>query len=137
MRKVEDIIDELADLIADGARLPFGKVVVSERELSGLLEELRRSAVEMAVTRTPAPVEHRATEQVNELVRRTDIVREAERVSREIVEAAERYAADTRRRADRYALDVLKQLEGVMGRALGIVREGRVRLDLPTMAEDD
>jgi cell division septum initiation protein DivIVA len=70
--------------------------------------------------------------QQERLVSESEILKLAKAQAEEIRNSADRDASQIRRGAEKYAHDVLVQLEGVVGKVMGVVEKGRQDLERPT-----
>ncbi len=139
------IIDELEAAVTDGMHLPLSdRVMVSEQEIFSLLDELRAMLPEeisqarnvvMEEERILADARERADRTVKEaeeyaarLTSESAVSVQAEEEAQKKMAEAEETARKIKVEAHRYADDVLKQLSGVLGRAMERVSEGRKEL---------
>lgn len=139
------IIDEIEAAVTDGMHLPLSdRVVISEQEFFTLLDELRSVLPEeIAEARSIVMERERilsdaksqadrtvgeAKEYAAELTSESKIKQQAEEEAKHRIEEAEEIAGQIREEAYRYADDVLKQIHGVMQKALERVAEGRKEL---------
>ncbi|MFP4200045.1 MAG: hypothetical protein ACLFS8_01365 [Clostridia bacterium] len=139
------IIDELEATVTDGMHLPLSdRVMISEQEVFSLLDELRAMLPEeisqarnvvMEEERILREARERADRTVKEaeeyaarLVSESAVNVQAEEEAKKKVAEAEETARKIKVEAHRYVDDVLKQLSGVLGRAMERVSEGRKEL---------
>ncbi len=139
------IIDELEAAVTDGMHVPLSdRVMISEQEIFSLLDELRAMLPEeLSQARSVVLEEERilseararadrtvkeAEEYAARLTSESAVASQAEEEAQRRLAEAEESARKIKVEAHRYADDVLKQLGGVLGRAMERVSEGRKEL---------
>ena len=147
------IIDELEAAVTDGMHLPLSdRVMISEQELFSLLDELRAMLPEeLSQARSVVLEEERilseararadrtvkeAEEYAAKLTSESEISVQAEEEAQRKLAEAEESARKIKVEAHRYADDVLKQLGGILGRAMERVSEGRKELRASSDAKE-
>ncbi len=139
------IIEEMEAVVTDGVHLPLSDgVVISEREIFALLDELRAVLPE-ELSEARALVEERdrilsearsqaertledAAQRAERMTDESTITSLAEEQAEETVEEAEEVARKIKLQAHQYADDVLRQLQQVLNNATDRIAEGREQL---------
>lgn len=149
---IQEIIDRLENIIAQGSRLPLvGKVVVSMEEVLAALDELRlavpedvkearrvlkeRDHILAAAQGEAARMLADSQEALDSRIRESEMVKLAEERSREVLkkaqaeaqairEEAESHAYKAKAGADQYAFEVLHKLESQLAGFQNAVRNG-------------
>ncbi len=149
---IQELIDQLENIIAQGSRLPLvGKVVVSMEEVLAVLDEIRlavpdemkearhilkeRDHLLAEAQRESSRLLSDSQEALDARIRDSEMVKLAEERSREVLKKAQAEAqaileeAETQARtaklgADQYAFDVLYKLEAQLAGFQNAVRNG-------------
>lgn len=113
-----------SERIVDSAKTDASATVeAARREGERFLAEAKREAERL--------VEQGKLQQ-ERLVSESEVLKLAKAQAEEIRNSAERDGNTIRRGAESYAHDVLLQLEGVVGKAMGVVERGRQELERPS-----
>lgn len=153
MEKIFQILDTLEEVINKASRIPMTKKVVLEAEtVLDFLDQLRaalpsdfyeaqRVLREQEKMLAEAQQEKEAIiamvkKEAEQSALESEIVKQAQEKAREIIFRAQEAAQEIRAGADGYAEEVLKRLEFQLGKALGVIREGRKELQkLPLVSQ--
>lgn len=134
--ELDDLIDELEEVLADGRRLPFAgrRILVDEDRLLDVIDRMRaalpdevRRARRVLAEQDRLRVEAQTRVQTLLDERGVNATLQSER-SR-VLEAAEREAGEIRSGADQYARQVLLALDDRLARLSASVRSGLAALD--------
>jgi len=137
-----EIIDKIEELVDKSKRVPFtSNVVINENEIYDLLDELRnilpdefkqarwivkeREGMVEEAKRQAESIIKEAEEKVEVLVSESEILKDADRRSKEIMSAVEAKARTIRLEAEDYADEKLASLEAVLHKLLTAIEKGR------------
>lgn len=140
--KIEQLLDELDNLLDEGARVPFThKVIVEEEVLERIVEEMRRSfPQEFSEAKTiinerqnildeaQKEAQHimdQAKGYVSKLTDDNIITKQAQEQANELIQQSRKTAKELQMEANKYAFEVLRQLEINIEKALETIRQGR------------
>jgi hypothetical protein len=143
----DDLLLELRDLVENARTMPMSASVLVNREdvmglvdeiLTALPEELRyarwllkeRDDFMLQARREADDIVSAARIQVERMVERTEIVREARRVAQRSVDDADGQARRMRLECEDYIDQKLAEFEVVLERTLNAVQQGRQRLQV-------
>jgi hypothetical protein len=147
-RGIEDLIYDLRELIETARMMPMSASVLVNRDealtlledaLAGMPPELRearfllkeREEYLAEARREAAALVDAARVQAERMVERTEIAREAKRISEETIANAEADARRLRHEAEEYVDARLAAFENLLQRTFMTIRKGRERLQVP------
>lgn len=139
---VIDIVDKIEEFLEKCKRIPFSSnIIVNENEIFDLLDELRnvlpeefkqsrwimkeRENMIEEAKRYSEKIVSEAKEKAQELISKTEILKNATRQSEEIMSAAEAKARTIRLEAEDYADEKLANLEVVLHKLITAIEKGR------------
>lgn len=151
---IDELLLELRDLVENARTMPMSaSVLVNREEALGLVDEILAAFPEelrharwlvkerdefLAQARREADdIVAAARIQVERMVERTEIVREARRVAQRTVDDADAQARRLRLECEDYIDHKLGEFEVVLDRTLQAVHQGRQRLQVTYEAVDD
>ncbi len=140
------LIDRLEALLNEGSHPPLTKkVMVDEQRIWEVIDQMRvsipeevkkakrinqeRDRIIAQANEEGARIIELAKEEAQQLASETDIVKQAQARAQTIVERAQREADALKADADDYTVQVLGKLEEDLAKALGIVRNGLLKLN--------
>jgi vacuolar-type H+-ATPase subunit H len=140
------LIDRLEALLNEGSHPPLTKkVMVDEQRIWEVIDQMRvsipeevkkakrinqeRDRIIAQANEEGARIVELAKEEAQQLASETDIVKQAQARAQTIVERAQREADVLKADADDYTVQVLGKLEEDLAKALGIVRNGLLKLN--------
>lgn len=126
---LEELIDELEDVLADGRRLPFGMVLVNEDRILDIIDRMRVAVPdEIKQARRVVQEQERliaeAQTRVQQVLNEQGLLEAVQAERDRLLLQAEQEAIDVRNGADAYARDVLEQLDEQLVQLLTSVRNG-------------
>ncbi len=134
--ELDDLIDELEEVIAAGARLPFsgGRTLIDEGRALEIIDQMRATLPEeiRRARRIIAEQEQllaAAQARVQEVLSERGLLAAVEAERERLLRQAEQEAAEIRAGADAYARQVLEELEERLNKFLTSVRNGLHALD--------
>ena len=139
---VIDIVDKIEEFLEKCKRIPFSSnIIVNENEIFDLLDELRnvlpeefkqsrwvmkeRENMIEEAKRYSERIVSEAKGKAQELISKTEILKNATRQSEEIMSAAEAKARTIRLEAEDYADEKLANLEAVLHKLITAIEKGR------------
>ena len=139
---VIDIVDRIEEFLEKSKRIPFSSnIIVNENEIFDLLDELRnvlpeefkqsrwvmkeRENMIEEAKRYSERIVSEAKGKAQELISKTEILKNATRQSEEIMSAAEAKARTIRLEAEDYADEKLANLEAVLHKLITAIEKGR------------
>lgn len=152
---IDDLLLELRDLVENARTMPMSASVLVNREdvlelvdeiLAALPDELRharwllkeRDDFLLQARREADEILASARNQVERMVERTEITREARRVAQRTIDDAQAQARRLRLECEDYIDQKLAEFEVVLDRTLQAVQQGRQRLQVTyAVAEED
>lgn len=144
--RVDDLISELQDLVADSKTLPLsgGKVIVDAEKIYDILDEIQdtlpaevRQAKNIVADRKQILNEanseaeniiRAAEERKKIMLNQNELVREAQAKAKEIVDDAKAKSAEIRKAANVYADGILKRAEESLSTQLTDIKKTRSTL---------
>jgi hypothetical protein len=144
---LDDLLVELRELVENARTMPMSaSVLVNREEILGLVEEIlaalpdevrharwllkERDEFMLQAHREADDVLASARVQAERMVERTEIAREAKRVSQRIIDDAEAQARRLRLECEDYIDHKLGEFEVVLDRTMNTVQQGRQRLQV-------
>jgi F0F1-type ATP synthase membrane subunit b/b' len=151
---IDELLLELRDLVEHARTMPMSASVLVNREdvlqlvdeiLAALPDELRharwllkeRDDFLAQARREADEILAAARTQVERMVERTEIAREARRVAQRTVDDADAQARRMRLECEDYVDQKLAEFEVVLDRTMKAVRQGRQRLQVAYAVEED
>ena len=144
--RVDELITELQDLVADAKTLPLsgGKVIVEAEKIYDILDEIQdtlpaevRQAKNIVADRSQIIAEAKkeaediiraAEERKKQLVEQSEIMREAKAEAAELLNDVKAKAAEMRKAANEYVENVLKRTDDAITAQLTELRKTRQNL---------
>ena len=144
--RVDDLISELQDLVADSKTLPLsgGKVIVDAEKIYDILDEIQdtlpaevRQAKNIVADRGQIISEAKkeaddiiraAEERKKQLIDQSEVMREAKAESTELINAAKAKSAEIRKAANDYVDNIMKRTDDAITAQLTELRKTRQNL---------
>ncbi len=127
---LDDLIDKLEDVLADGHRIPFsGRLMVDEERVLDVIDRMRLAVPEeLKQARRIVHEQERllaeAQTRVQQALEERGLMAAIEEERQRLLLIAEQEAADVRAGADEYAREVLQELDDRLLQMLNSVRNG-------------
>jgi hypothetical protein len=128
--ELDDLIDELEDVLAEGRRIPFtGRLLVDEERILDIIDRMRVAVPdELKQARRIVQEQERllaeAQLRVQQALDDQGLLHAVETERQRLLEQAEQEAANVRAGADEYAREVLEELDDRLLKLLTSVRNG-------------
>lgn len=128
--ELDDLIDELEDVLAEGHRIPFtGRLLVDEERILDIIDRMRVAVPEeLKQARRIVQEQERLLAEAEARVRHAlderGLLHAVESERQRLLQVAEQEAADVRAGADSYAREVLEELDDRLLKLLTSVRNG-------------
>ena len=150
--RVDDLISELQDLVADSKTLPLsgGKVIVDAEKIYDILDEIQdtlpaevRQAKNIVADRGQIISEAKkeaddiiraAEERKKQLIDQSEVMREAKAESTELINAAKAKSAEIRKAANDYVDNIMKRTDDASTAQLTELRKTRQNLRITKKA---
>ena len=150
--RVDDLISELQDLVADSKTLPLsgGKVIVDAEKIYDILDEIQdtlpaevRQAKNIVADRGQIISEAKkeaddiiraAEERKKQLIDQSEVMREAKAESTELINAAKAKSAEIRKAANDYVDNIMKRTDDAITAQLTELRKTRLNLRITKKA---
>ena len=144
--RVDDLISELQDLVADSKTLPLsgGKVIVDAEKIYDILDEIQdtlpaevRQAKNIVADRGQIISEAKkeaddiiraAEERKKQMIEQSEVMREAKAESTELINAAKAKSAEIRKAANDYVENIMKRTDDAITAQLTELRKTRHNL---------
>ena len=144
--RVDELISELQDLVADSKTLPLsgGKVIVDAEKIYDILDEIQdtmpaevRQAKNIVADRGQIIAEAKkeaddiiraAEERKKQLIDQSEVMREAKAESTELINAAKAKSAEIRKAANDYVENIMKRTDDAITAQLTELRKTRQNL---------
>lgn len=126
---LDELIDELEDVLADGRRLPFGMVLVNEDKILDIVDKMRVAVPdEIKQARRVVQEQERlldeAQARVQQVLTEQGLLDAVQAERERMLVQAEQEAITIRNGADVYAREVLEDLDDQLVKLLTSVRNG-------------
>lgn len=126
---LDELIDELEDVLADGRRLPFGMVLVNEDKILDIVDKMRVAVPdEIKQARRVVQEQERlldeAQARVQQVLTEQGLLDAVQAERERMLVQAEQEAIAIRNGADVYAREVLEDLDDQLVKLLTSVRNG-------------
>lgn len=128
--ELDDLIDELEDVLAEGRRIPFGgRLMIDEERILDIIDRMRMAVPEelkqaRRIVQEQERLLKEAQQRVEQALDEQGLLAEVEAERDRLLHLAEQEAADVRAGADEYAREVLEELDGQLLKLLTNVRNG-------------
>ncbi len=128
--ELDDLIDELEDVLAEGRRIPFsGRLMIDEERVLDIIDRMRVAVPdELKQARRIVQEQERllseAQERVQQALDEQGLLMAVENERQRLLVQAEHEAAEVRAGADEYARQVLQELDERLVKLLTSVRNG-------------
>jgi DNA anti-recombination protein RmuC len=128
--ELDDLIDELEDVLAEGRRIPFsGRLIVDEERVLDIIDRMRVAVPEeLKQARRIVYEQERllseAQARVQQALDEQGLLLAIEQERERLLQQAEQEAIDVRAGADQYAREVLQELDERLLKLLTSVRNG-------------
>lgn len=144
--RVDELISELQDLVADSKTLPLsgGKVIVDAEKIYDILDEIQdtlpaevRQAKNIVADRSQIIAEAKkeaddiiraAEERKKQMIEQSEVMREAKAESAELINAAKAKSAEIRKAANDYVENIMKRTDDAITAQLTELRKTRQNL---------
>ncbi len=144
--RVDELISELQDLVADSKTLPLsgGKVIIDAEKIYDILDEIQdtlpaevRQAKNIVADRGQIIAEAKkeaddiiraAEERKKQMIEQSEVMREAKAESTELINAAKAKSAEIRKAANDYVENVMKRTDDAITAQLTELRKTRQNL---------
>lgn len=144
--RVDELISELQDLVADSKTLPLsgGKVIIDAEKIYDILDEIQdtlpaevRQAKNIVADRSQIIAEAKkeaddiiraAEERKKQMIEQSEVMREAKAESTELINAAKAKSAEIRKAANDYVENVMKRTDDAITAQLTELRKTRQNL---------
>lgn len=144
--RVDELISELQDLVADSKTLPLsgGKVIIDAEKIYDILDEIQdtlpaevRQAKNIVADRSQIIAEAKkeaddiiraAEERKKQMIEQSEVMREAKAESAELINAAKAKSAEIRKAANDYVENVMKRTDDAITAQLTELRKTRQNL---------
>lgn len=144
--RVDELISELQDLVADSKTLPLsgGKVIIDAEKIYDILDEIQdtlpaevRQAKNIVADRSQIIAEAKkeaddiiraAEERKKQMIDQSEIMREAKAESTELINAAKAKSAEIRKAANDYVDNIMKRTDDAITAQLTELRKTRQNL---------
>jgi hypothetical protein len=126
---LDELIDELEDVLADGRRLPFGMVLVNEDKILDIVDKMRVAVPEeikqaRRVVQEQERLLAEAQARVQQVLTEQGLLDAVQAERERMLMQAEQEAISIRNGADVYAREVLEGLDDQLVKLLTSVRNG-------------
>ncbi len=126
---LDELIDELEDVLADGRRLPFGMVLVNEDKILDIVDKMRVAVPDeikqaRRVVQEQERLLNEAQARVQQVLTEQGLLDAVQAERERILLQAEQEAIAIRNGADVYAREVLEDLDEQLVKLLTSVRNG-------------
>ncbi len=126
---LDELIDELEDVLADGRRLPFGMVLVNEDKILDIVDKMRVAVPEeikqaRRVVQEQERLLAEAQARVQQVLTEQGLLDAVQAERERMLVQAEQEAISIRNGADVYAREVLEGLDDQLVKLLTSVRNG-------------
>jgi F0F1-type ATP synthase membrane subunit b/b' len=150
--RVDELISELQDLVADSKTLPLsgGKVIVDAEKIYDILDEIQdtlpaevRQAKNIVADRGQIISEAKkeaddiiraAEERKKQMIEQSEVMREAKAESTELINAAKAKSAEIRKAANDYVENIMKRTDDAITAQLTELRKTRQNLRITKKA---
>ena len=150
--RVDELITELQDLVADSKTLPLsgGKVIIEAEKIYDILDEIQdtlpaevRQAKNIVADRSQIIAEAKkeaddiiraAEERKKAMIEQSEVMREAKAESAELINAAKAKSAEIRKAANDYVENVMKRTDDALTAQLTELRKTRQNLRITKKA---
>lgn len=150
--RVDDLISELQDLVADSKTLPLsgGKVIVDAEKIYDILDEIQdtlpaevRQAKNIVADRGQIISEAKkeaddiiraAEERKKQMIEQSEVMREAKAESAELINGAKAKSAEIRKAANDYVENIMKRTDDAITAQLTELRKTRQNLRITKKA---
>jgi hypothetical protein len=128
--ELDDLIDELEDVLAEGQRIPFtGRLMVDEERMLDIIDRMRVAVPEeikqaRRVVQEQERLLEEAQSRVQQALDEQGLLSAVESERERLLLLASQEAADVRAGADEYAREVLQELDDQLIQLLNSVRRG-------------
>lgn len=128
--ELDDLIDEIEDVLAEGRRVPFsGRLLVDEERLLDILDRMRVAVPEelrqaRRVVQEQERLLDEARSRVQQVLAEEGMLEAIEQERERMLHEARQEAAQIRAGADEYARNVLEELEERLGKLITSVQAG-------------
>lgn len=144
--RVDELISELQDLVADSKTLPLsgGKVIIDAEKIYDILDEIQdtlpaevRQAKNIVADRSQIIAEAKkeaddiiraAEERKKQMIEQSEVMREAKAESAELINGAKAKSAEIRKAANDYVENVMKRTDDAITAQLTELRKTRQNL---------
>ncbi len=144
--RVDELISELQDLVADSKTLPLsgGKVIIDAEKIYDILDEIQdtlpaevRQAKNIVADRSQIIAEAKkeaddiiraAEERKKQMIDQSEVMREAKAESTELINAAKAKSAEIRKAANDYVDNIMKRTDDAITAQLTELRKTRQNL---------
>ena len=132
--ELDELIDEIEDVLAEGRRVPFsGRLLVDEEKLLNIIDRMRVAVPdELKQARRVIQEQERllaeAQNRVQQVLSEQGMMAAVEAERQRLMRQAEHDALQVRAGADEYARQVLEDLEARLSRLIANVRNGIAEL---------
>ena len=150
--RVDELISELQDLVADSKTLPLsgGKVLIDAEKIYDILDEIQdtlpaevRQAKNIVADRSQIIAEAKkeaddiiraAEERKKQMIDQSEVMREAKAESTELINAAKAKSAEIRKAANDYVDNIMKRTDDAITAQLTELRKTRQNLRITKKA---
>lgn len=128
--ELDDLIDELEDVLAEGRRIPFsGRLMIDEERILDIIDRMRVAVPEeLKQARRIVQEQERllaeAQARVEQALDERGLLVAVEHERQRLLQQVEQEAADVRAGADEYARELLQDLDDRLVKLLNNVRNG-------------
>jgi DNA anti-recombination protein RmuC len=128
--ELDDLIDELEDVLAEGRRIPFsGRLMIDEERILDIIDRMRVAVPdELKQARRIVQEQERllteAQARVDQALDERGLLVAVEHERQRLLQQVEQEAADVRAGADEYARELLQDLDDRLVKLLNNVRNG-------------
>jgi DNA anti-recombination protein RmuC len=128
--ELDDLIDELEDVLAEGRRIPFsGRLMIDEERMLDIIDRMRVAVPdELKQARRIVQEQERllteAQARVEQALDERGLLVAVEHERQRLLQQVEQEAADVRAGADEYARELLQDLDDRLVKLLNNVRNG-------------
>ncbi|MBQ7218256.1 MAG: ATPase [Ruminococcus sp.] len=144
--RVDELISELQDLVADSKTLPLsgGKVIIDAEKIYDILDEIQdtlpaevrqaknivadRSQIIAEAKKEAEDIVRAAEERKKQMIEQSEVMREAKAESTELINAAKAKSAEIRKAANDYVENVMKRTDDAITAQLTELRKTRQNL---------
>lgn len=128
--ELDDLIDELEDVLAEGRRVPFsGRLLVDEERILDIIDRMRVAIPEehkraRRIVQEQERLIAEAQARVQQVLEERGLLEAVEAERTRLLQQAEQEAATVRAGADDYARQVLEELDARLAKLVTSVRNG-------------